>query len=172
MILDAYSRRVIGWALDRTLEDQLTLAALRTALARRSIEPGLVHHSHRGSQYASHDYTDLLKASGIEISMSRTGNPWDKAYASYCTSCKPQTMFSIRRRRFSSLTPCAFRGRLGPGSSYSQSSSSSGSRRCHRPPSLAAKRGLHAEDSCGGRLQSPGHFLEDVGFSSYCSQGM
>jgi transposase InsO family protein len=86
VILDAYSRRVIGWALDRTMEDDLTLAALRMALASRNIRPGLVHHSDRGSQYASADYTDLLKEHGIDISMSRKGNPWDKAYASHCTS--------------------------------------------------------------------------------------
>jgi putative transposase len=79
VILDAYSRRVIGWALDRTIEDDLTLRALRMALAQRVIEPGLVHHSDRGSQYASGDYTDLLKENGIEISMSRKGNPWDNA---------------------------------------------------------------------------------------------
>jgi transposase InsO family protein len=84
VILDAYSRRVIGWELDRTMEDSLTLAALRMALKRRRIpgigaEPGLVHHSDRGSQYASNDYTDLLKANGIAISMSRKANPWDNA---------------------------------------------------------------------------------------------
>ena len=79
VILDAYSRRVIGWALDRTLEDSLTLAALRMALSRREIQPGLVHHSDRGSQYASNDYTDLLKAHGIDISMSRKATPWDNA---------------------------------------------------------------------------------------------
>ncbi len=79
IILDAYSRRVIGWALDRTLENDLTLAALRMALSRRSIGPGLVHHSDRGVQYASDDYTDLLKNQGIQISMSRKGNPWDNA---------------------------------------------------------------------------------------------
>ena len=79
VILDAYSRRVIGWGLDRTLEDSLTLTALRMALARRTLEPGLVHHSDRGTQYASGDYTDLLKANGITISMSRKGNPWDNA---------------------------------------------------------------------------------------------
>jgi hypothetical protein len=59
VILDAYSRRVIGWALDRTLEDDLTLGALRMALDRRLVGPGLVHHSDRGTQYASTDYTDL-----------------------------------------------------------------------------------------------------------------
>jgi putative transposase len=79
VILDAYSRRVIGWALDRTIEDDLTLRALRMALAQRVIEPGLVHHSDRGSQYASSEYTDLLKENGIAISMSRKGNPWDNA---------------------------------------------------------------------------------------------
>ncbi len=79
VILDAYSRRVIGWALDRTMEESLTLTALRMALSRRVVEAGLVHHSDRGSQYASNDYTDLLKANGIEISMSRKGNPWDNA---------------------------------------------------------------------------------------------
>jgi len=79
VILDAYSRRVIGWALDRTMEDELTLTALRMALARRAVHAGLVHHSDRGSQYASNEYTDLLKANGIDISMSRKGNPWDNA---------------------------------------------------------------------------------------------
>lgn len=79
VILDAYSRRVIGWALDRTLENQLTWAALRMALSRRSVQPGLVHHSDRGTQYTSTDYTDLLKAHEIDISMSRKGNPWDNA---------------------------------------------------------------------------------------------
>jgi transposase InsO family protein len=79
VVLDSYSRRVIGWALDRTLEDELTLSALRMALSRRVIEPGLVHHSDRGSQYASGDYTGLLKENGIDISMSRKGNPWDNA---------------------------------------------------------------------------------------------
>jgi putative transposase len=79
VILDAYSRRVIGWALDRTMEDDLALGALRMALSQRQVEPGLVHHSDRGSQYASGDYTDLLRENGIEISMSRKANPWDNA---------------------------------------------------------------------------------------------
>jgi putative transposase len=99
VMLDAYLRRVMvsglrvryrtstagvgyanmGWALDRTREDELTLSALRMALSRRIVEPGLVHHSDRGSQYASLDYTDLLKENGVKISMSRQGNPWDNA---------------------------------------------------------------------------------------------
>jgi len=79
VILDAYSRRVIGWALDRTLEAALTLRALRMALERRRPAPGLVHHSDRGVQYASTDYTQRLNHHGIRISMSRKGNPWDNA---------------------------------------------------------------------------------------------
>lgn len=79
VILDAYSRRVIGWELDGTLEDTLTLAALRMALSRRSVTPELVHHSDRGVQYASGDYTQLLKDHQIQISMSGKANPWDNA---------------------------------------------------------------------------------------------
>jgi len=78
-ILDAFSRRVIGWTLDRTLDDELTLSALRMALKHRIVTQGLVHHSDRGVQYASAEYTDLLKENGIAISMSRRGNPYDNA---------------------------------------------------------------------------------------------
>lgn len=79
MILDAFSRRVVGWALDRTLEAVLVLTALRRALEERQPSPGLVHHSDRGVQYACGDYTDLLKKHGIIGSMSRKGNPYDNA---------------------------------------------------------------------------------------------
>ena len=79
VILDAFSRRVIGWALDRQLDTELTLQALSMALAERRPAPGLVHHSDRGVQYASHDYTELLRVHGIRISMSRKANPWDNA---------------------------------------------------------------------------------------------
>jgi putative transposase len=99
VILDAFSRRVIGWALDRTLEDQLTLAALRMALSRRSVQPGLVHHSDRGSQYASGDYTELLKESGIGVSMSRKGNPWDNAACeSFMKTLKYEEVFRSEYR--------------------------------------------------------------------------
>jgi transposase InsO family protein len=79
VMLDAFSRRVIGWALDRTLEAQLTVAALEMALRRRAPAPGLVHHSDRGVQYASKQYTERLLANQITISMSRKSNPWDNA---------------------------------------------------------------------------------------------
>jgi putative transposase len=80
VVLDAFSRRVIGWSLEQTLEDELTIAALRMALESRSPAPGLVHHSDRGIQYASGDYTGLLKDHKITISMSRKGNPYDNAF--------------------------------------------------------------------------------------------
>jgi transposase InsO family protein len=79
VIIDAFSRRVVGWALDRTLEASLVLAALRQALEERQPDPGLVHHSDRGVQYACGDYTQMLQDHGIVISMSRTGNPYDNA---------------------------------------------------------------------------------------------
>jgi transposase InsO family protein len=79
VVLDGYSRKVIGWALGRTLEAELAVSALRMALAQRQPPAGLVHHSDRGVQYASHSYTDLLKAQGVRISMSRKGNPYDNA---------------------------------------------------------------------------------------------
>jgi len=79
VVLDAFSRRVIGWALDRTLEAGLAVAALKMALRQRGPVKGLTHHSDRGVQYASNEYTDLLKQHGVQISMSRSGNPYDNA---------------------------------------------------------------------------------------------
>jgi putative transposase len=82
IVLDAYSRRVIGWALQTHLQASLAIAALTMALDTRHPRPGsLVHHSDRGVQYACGDYTDLLKAHDIVASMSRIGNPYDNAKA-------------------------------------------------------------------------------------------
>lgn len=81
VILDVFSRRVIGWELGRNLDATLALSALKKALAQRKVKSGLVHHSDRGVQYASGEYTDLLKQRGITISMSRKGNPYDNAFA-------------------------------------------------------------------------------------------
>ena len=79
VILDAYSRKVIGWALDRSMTTALILTALRQALAERQPPPGLVHHSDRGVQYASAEYVQVLQQHGIQLSMSRAGNPYDNA---------------------------------------------------------------------------------------------
>lgn len=81
VILDAYSRRVIGWELSRSLSAEVALGALRMALTGRRFAPGLVHHSDRGVQYASGDYTQLLRDHQVQISMSRRGNPYDNAQA-------------------------------------------------------------------------------------------
>jgi putative transposase len=74
VILDAYSRRVIGWCLGAGLDDSLTVAALRMAVAEREAGPGLVHHSDRGVPHASGNYPGLLQENGIAISMSRQAN--------------------------------------------------------------------------------------------------
>jgi putative transposase len=81
VVLDAYSRKAVGWELGDTLESSLAIAALQHALADRAVEPGMVHHSDRGVQYASQDYVTLLESHGFLISMSRTGNPYDNAKA-------------------------------------------------------------------------------------------
>lgn len=79
VILDGFSRRVVGWALDRTLASRLTVKALKQAIALREPPAGLVHHSDRGFQYASIEYMQLLKEHGIVSSMSRPANPYDNA---------------------------------------------------------------------------------------------
>lgn len=79
VILDAFSRKVVGWALDRTLAASLPKAALEMAIAARQPAPGLVHHSDRGVQYASAEYVQVLQQHGIVPSMSRPANPYDNA---------------------------------------------------------------------------------------------
>jgi putative transposase len=81
VLLDAFSRRCIGWAISRHIDTQLTLAALQMALNTRTIHAGLIHHSDQGVQYAAADYVAVLHEHKIEISMSRTGNPYDNAKA-------------------------------------------------------------------------------------------
>jgi transposase InsO family protein len=81
VILDAYSRRCIGWALSRQIDARLPLAALQMALQTRTWQPGLMHHSDRGVQYASREYVAVLQQNNIQISMSRSGNPYDNAKA-------------------------------------------------------------------------------------------
>jgi transposase InsO family protein len=79
VVLDAFSRRVIGWALQRRMSAQLTVAALEQAIAARQPAPGLVHHSDRGIQYACREYVAVLEAHGMVASMSRPANPYDNA---------------------------------------------------------------------------------------------
>ncbi|MGH7937948.1 MAG: IS3 family transposase [Chthoniobacterales bacterium] len=99
VVLDSYSRLVIGWALERTLEATLALGALRMALARRGAPAGLIHHSDRGVQYACGAYTQLLTDRGIQISMSRKGNPYDNARAeSFMKTLKHEEVHRVEYR--------------------------------------------------------------------------
>ena len=97
VILDLFSRRVIGWALSERLERGLALDALAMALKRRQPSSGLLHHSYRGSQYASHEYQQLLARYGILSSMSRSGNCWDNAVAeSFFATLKLELAYQTR----------------------------------------------------------------------------
>jgi transposase InsO family protein len=94
VVLDAHSRKAVGWELGDTLEATLAVAALQHALADRAVEPGIVHHSDRGVQYACHDYVALLESRGFLISMSRTGNPYDNAKAeSFMKTLKSEEVY-------------------------------------------------------------------------------
>jgi len=102
IVLDLFSRKVVGWAMGETLEANLVLKALSMARVTRRPEPGLVHHSDRGSQYASRAYQAALEAMGSLPSMSRKGNCWDNAVAeSFFATLKaeldPGRVFSTRR---------------------------------------------------------------------------
>jgi putative transposase len=79
VILDLFSRKIVGWAMREHMRAELTIAALTMAIQRRRPGPGLVHHSDRGSQYAAGDYRKILQAAAITQSMSRRGNCWDNA---------------------------------------------------------------------------------------------
>ena len=79
VVIDLYSRRVVGWSIDRRMKKALVIRALMMAVNLRKPPAGLIHHSDRGSQYASHDYQKLLRQHGLICSMSRAGNCWDNA---------------------------------------------------------------------------------------------
>ena len=99
VVLDAFSRRVVGWRLGKTLEAELALGALRQALELRQPPPGLVHHSDQGVQYASRSYVALLEGRGAVVSMSRRGNPYDNAKAeSFMKTLKSEEV-QLRRYR-------------------------------------------------------------------------
>jgi len=101
VILDVYSRRVVGWSISRKLESGIALEALEYALKHRRPAAGLIHHSDRGVQYASSDYIKRLQACGIVISMSRAGNPYDNAWAeSFMKTLKVEEVDGRRYRHF------------------------------------------------------------------------
>ena len=105
-VLDAYSRYCVGWSLSRWIDTRLTLSALETALWSRLPEPGLIHHSDQGVQYASSEYVARLKNSGAFISMAAVGNPYENAKAeSFFRTLKMEEVYIKDYRRFEFLKP-------------------------------------------------------------------
>lgn len=101
VVLDAWSRRAVGWALGRSLDTRLPLLALERAIASRQPRPGLVHHSDRGCQYASASYVKRLEGIGAVLSMSRPGRPWENGICeSFLRTLKRE---EIDARPYSSL---------------------------------------------------------------------
>jgi transposase InsO family protein len=104
VVLDAFSRKAVGWELGRTLETKLALAALEKAIASRHPQPGLVHHSDRGTQYASNDYLQPLEACGAHLSMSRPASPWENGKCeSFIKTLKREEIDARRYASFAEL---------------------------------------------------------------------
>ena len=104
VVLDAFSRRVVGWALNRSLRSPVAVEALQQAIQERKPAAGLVHHSDRGVQYASHEYTALLQKYGITCSMSRAGNPYDNAKCeSFLKTLKQEEIYCYEYRDLEEL---------------------------------------------------------------------
>jgi putative transposase len=101
VVLDAWSRRVVGYAIGRTIDARLTMAALRAAIEGRRPPAGCVHHSDRGSQYAATAYRALLDAHGLVGSMGRRGNPFDNAKAeSFMKTLKVEAVYPMAYETF------------------------------------------------------------------------
>jgi hypothetical protein len=106
VVLDAYSRKVVGWELGRNLKASLAVSALRKAIAQRQPSPGLVHHSDRGLQYCSLEYVQLLEQHGIMPSMSRPANPYDNAFCeSFMRTLKREEIQANAYRDLEDLRP-------------------------------------------------------------------
>jgi len=104
VILDAWSRRVVGYAISRSIDARLTVAALEAAIARRKPPPGCVHHSDRGSQYAAQVYRDVLATNGLVGSMGRRGNPYDNAKAeSFMKTLKVEAVYPMAYETFADV---------------------------------------------------------------------
>lgn len=104
IVLDAWSRRVVGYALSRSIDARLTLAALQSANAGRRPPPGCLHHSDRGSQYAAGAYRQYLAANGFVGSMGRRGNPYDNAKAeSFMKTLKVEGVYPMEFETFADV---------------------------------------------------------------------
>ena len=104
-ILDAWSRRVVGYAISRSIDARLAVAALKAAISARDPPRGCVHHSDRGSQYASEDYRMVLREHGLIGSMGRRGNPYDNAKAeSFMKTLKVEAVYLMDYQTFEDVT--------------------------------------------------------------------
>jgi len=104
VILDAWSRRVVGYAISRSIDARLTVAALKSAIERRKPRPGCIHHSDRGSQYAAQVYRDTLAAHDLVGSMGRRGNPYDNAKAeSFMKTLKVEAVYPMAYETFADV---------------------------------------------------------------------
>jgi putative transposase len=104
VILDAWSRRVVGYAISRSIDARLTVAALKAAIVRRKPPPGCVHHSDRGAQYAAQVYREILAANGLVGSMGRRGNPYDNAKAeSFMKTLKVEAVYPMAYETFADV---------------------------------------------------------------------
>jgi putative transposase len=107
VILDLYTRKVIGWAISKAINHELTLTALRMAIQKRKPAPGIIHHTDRGVQYACDDYVGELQRNGFRISMSRKGNPYDNAFAeSFMKTLKKEEVYLNEYVTFTDVIEC------------------------------------------------------------------
>ena len=105
VVIDRFSRKAIGWALDRSLAARVAVAALQHAIAQRQPPPGVVHHSDQGTQYASAEYNAVLSASQMMPSMSRPGNPYDNAFCeSFMKTLKQEEIYCHEYANFEELS--------------------------------------------------------------------
>jgi putative transposase len=105
VVIDRFSRKAVGWALDRTLAARVAVAALQQAIARRQPPPGVVHHSDQGIQYASADYLAVLQSNDLVPSMSRPANPYDNAVCeSFMKTLKQEEIYCYQYRGFEELS--------------------------------------------------------------------
>jgi transposase InsO family protein len=104
VIMDIYSRRIVGWALSKKIDSELTVSALKDAIEKRKPPADCIHHSDRGIQYASNEYVNLLKENGFLISMSRKGNPYDNAFAeSFMKTLKMEEVYLWEYENFNDV---------------------------------------------------------------------
>jgi len=162
VILDLFSRRVVGWAVGPGLETELPLAALKQALSERRPKPGLIHHSDQGTQYASNKYVDELRQNEVKISMSRKGNPYDNAFAeSFMKTLKG-------RKSTATSTPRWPRHRRRSGASSRRSTIASG---CTRRWAMCPRRSSKKRSRRGRRrLDAAGVFEAGANLSIRCKR--